>query len=112
MTGSPVLINPVISGVPTVVHWDQRHLCSTRMHVQSAVSIPGRHSGLKDPELQLRLQVGLRSDPWLRNSICWREGVRKKNQVVSHASFKTKLEENPIELPINRALKLTSMKNH
>ena len=54
-----------------MAQWDQWHLCSTRMQVQSSA----QHSGLKDqvlPFLQHRLQLRLRSDPWPRISLCCR----------------------------------------
>ena len=47
-----------------MVQWDQQCLCSAWMRVQ----FPAQHSGLKDlvlPQLQCRLQLGLRSNPGL-----------------------------------------------
>ena len=41
------------------------------------------HSGVKDPavrQLQCRLQMWLRSDPWPRNSICYRVAKKKKKE--------------------------------
>ena len=61
--------------VPTVVQWNQQHLCSARMQVQS----PAQNSGLKDLvllQLQYRLQLWFGSDTRPRNSICC--GVAKK----------------------------------
>ena len=65
--------------VPTVVQWDQWHLCSTRMQVQSLAW----HSGLKDPalsQLQYRWQLKLRSDPWPGNSMPQGSQKRRKEK--------------------------------
>ena len=50
---------------------------------QDTGSIPGLHSGLKDPvwpELLRRSQLGLKSDPWPENSICLGAAKKKRNK--------------------------------
>ena len=59
-------------------------VCSTRSQIWS----PAWHSGLKElvwPQLRCRLQLWLRSDPWLGNCICCRvskKGKKKFGQIV------------------------------
>ena len=68
-----ILSNPV--GVPALEQWDPWHL----QRQDAGIGSPAQHSGLKDLvllQLWHRSQLQLRSDPWLRNSICC--GVAKK----------------------------------
>lgn len=64
-------------GVPTVVQQDGPHLGSAGTQVR----IPSPAQCIKDsalPQLQLRSQLELRSDPWLRNSLS--HGVAKNGE--------------------------------
>ena len=67
-----------------MVQWDWRHLGNLHLH---AGLIPSPAQGVKDPalpQLWLRLQLQLGSDPWARNSI-WFGAARKekkKNQII------------------------------
>ena len=78
----------MLNGVPAVVQWDQWHLWSAGMQAF--------------PELQPRLQVRLRSDPWPRNTIC-RRVAEKKNSLKKvmlafllwHIGLKIQLPEFP-----------------
>jgi len=66
-------------GPPAVAQRDWQQPCSTRTQVPSLA----QHSGLKDlalPQLWCRLQLRLRSDPWLRNSKCCRTVKKKKKK--------------------------------
>ena len=66
-----------MEGVPSAVQWDQQW-------GQNTVFILTQHSRLKDlvlPQLQHRLQLWLKSDPWLGNSIChWQPEKKKKEK--------------------------------
>ena len=68
------------------------------------------HSGVKDPavrQLQCRLQMWLRSDPWPRNSICYRVAKKKKRKEKTTAnSFSppTHNQERPWEDTVRRQL--------
>ena len=64
------------SGVPTVVHWNLRHLCSARTQIRSLAQL----SGIKDPALP---QLWLGSDLWPENSIAvggQKRGEKKKKK--------------------------------
>ena len=52
--------------------------------------IPGLAQWVKDPvwlQLWLRLQLHLRSDPWLMNSICLQVAKKKKTATSVHSSL-------------------------
>ena len=68
-----------IYGVSTVAQQDWWHLCSTRIQDQPLA----QQSGLKVLLLQLqsRLQLWLRSDPWPRNSICHGTAKNEKKKI-------------------------------
>lgn len=57
-------------GVPAVAQQDQQRLWNTGAQVPS----PAQHSGLKDPELQLR------SDPWPWNATCRRVAKKRRKE--------------------------------
>ena len=65
-----------------MVQWDWRHLGNLHLH---AGLIPSPAQGVKDPalpQLWLRLQLQLGSDPWARNSI-WFGAARKEKKKKS-----------------------------
>ena len=73
------------SGVPTVVQWDQWHLCSPRTQVRSLAW----HSGLKDPALpqpRCTLQLCLDLIPWPRYSIWCRVEFKLLNMAFKAQS--------------------------
>ena len=61
------------TGIPSVVQRDWKSLRSTGMQVRSLAQWV---KDLASPQLRVRLQLWLRSDPWPGNSICCR--VAKK----------------------------------
>ena len=78
-----MVMNPatqeVKRGIPTVMQWNLRHLCSIRTQVLSQV----RHSRLKDlvlPQLCCRLHLQLESDPWPQELHMLQGGQKKKKE--------------------------------
>ena len=64
-----------MTGIPSVLQQDRRHLCCAGMQIRTLVRSLAQHSGS---------QLWFSSDPWPRNSICCRAAKnRNKNKPIT-----------------------------